>query len=153
MVPALPQPTGPNLALHKPYQTSAPNTYGFGTNALTDGSFEGTGKHTFATDDKDTFPKTATIDLGTATPLSSVRVGMPPFGSTRTVQVSVSADGQTYTPIGSYVFTQRHAERHLYRFAPAPGRYVRLTYPDHCDAEADYNNKFAFTSEVEVFGP
>ena len=153
LVPALPAPTGPDLALHKPYTTDSPNTYGFGTNALTDGSWEGTGEHTFATDDHDTFPKSATIDLGAVTTLSSVRVGMPPFGSTKTVQVSVSADGQTFTPIGSYVFTQRHAERHLFRFAPTTGRYVRLTYPDHYDAEADYNNKFAFTSEVEVYGP
>lgn len=153
LVPALPQPAGLNLALHKPYETSAPNTYNFGLNALTDGSWEGTGAHTFATDDRDTFPKTATIDLGTAQRLSAVRVGMPSFGSTKTVQVSVSADGQTFTPVGSYMFTQRHAERHLYRFAPTLGRYVRLTYPDHYDVEADYNNKFAFTSEVEVFGP
>lgn len=153
LVPALPQPTGPNLALHKPYTTSAPNQYGFGTNALTDGSSEGTGVHTFATDDRDTFPKTATIDLGAVTKLSSVRVGMPSFGSTKMVQVSVSADGQTFTPVGSYVFTQHHAERHLYRFAPTLGRYVRLTYPDHYAAEADYNALFSFTSEVEVYGP
>ncbi len=153
LVPALPQPAGPNLALGKPYTTSAPNQYGFGTDALTDGSWEDTGVHTFATDDRDTFPKTATIDLGAVSKLSSVRVGMPPFGSTKTVQVSVSADGQTFTPVGSYVFTQNHAERHLYRFAPVTGRYVRLTYSDHYDAGAGYNTLFSFTSEVEVYGP
>ena len=153
LIPALPPSVGPNLALGKPYTSSAPNQYGFGTNALTDGSWEGTGEHTFATDDRDTFPKTATIDLGAAQTLSSVRVGMPPFGSTQTVQVAVSADGQAFTPVGSFVFTQRHAERHLYRFAPVTGRYVRLTYPDHYAAEADYNALFSFTSEVEVYGP
>ncbi len=154
LAPTLPPPTGPNLALGKPYTTNAPNTYGYGgTSSLTDGSTDGTRDHTFATDDRDVFPKTATIDLGTAQTLSAIRVTIPPFGSTKTVQVSVSVDGQTFTSAGSYVFTQRHTGQHLYRFAPTPGRYVRLTYPDHYDAEVGYSNKFAFTSDVEAYGP
>ena len=153
IAPALPDPTGPNLALNKPYVTSDPNHYGYGTNALTDGSWEGSGAHTFATSDSDTFPKTVTVDLGAITSLAAVRVGVPPFGSTKTIQVSVSADGQTFTPIGSYVFTQRLEERHWYRFTPTPARFVRLTYPDYFSPEADYSNKFSFTSELEAYGP
>ncbi|MGI4787524.1 MAG: GDSL-type esterase/lipase family protein [Janthinobacterium lividum] len=151
--PIIPGPTGPNLALNKPYVTSSPNKYNFGMNALTDGSWDANGQHTFATDDSDTFPKTATVDLGAAAKLGAVRVGVPPFGSTETIQVSVSADGQNFTPVGTYVFTQRREERHLYRFAPIMARFVRLTYPDHYSAEADYSNKFAFTSEVEAYAP
>ena len=153
IVPDLPDPTGPNLALKKPYDTSTPNKYGFGINALTDGSWVTDGNHTFATDDADTFPKTVTVDLGAVTPLGAVRVGVPPFGSTETIQVSLSPNGQVFTPVGSYVFTQRREERHLYKFPAAPARYVRLTYPDHYSAEADYSNKFAFTTEVEAYAP
>ena len=153
IAPALPEPTGPNLALHKPYTSNAPNTYGYGIGGLTDGSWEADGMHTFATDDADTFPKTATVDLGTKTSLGAVRVGVPPFGSTKTVQVSISADGQTFTPVGSYVFTQRREERHLYRFPAISARYLRLTYTDHYSMEADFSNKFAFTTEVEAYAP
>lgn len=150
---ALPDPAGPNLALHKPYTTSAPNKYMYGIGALTDGSWETNEEHTFATDDADIFPKTATVDLGTVTSLGAVRVGVPPFGSTETVQISVSTDGQIFTPVGSYMFVQRREERHLYKFAPISARYVRLTYPNHYSAEADFSNKFVFTTEVEAYAP
>lgn len=153
IAPALPEPTGPNLALNKSYVSSDPNHYGYGANALTDGSWEGTGEHTFATSDSDTFPKTVTVDLGAASSLAAVRVGVPPFGSTETIQVSVSADGQVFTPAGSYLFTQGREERHLYRFAPVSARYVRLTYPDHYSAELGYSNKFSFTTEIEAYAP
>ncbi len=151
--PALPDPTGPNLALNKPYTTNAPNRYGYGMNALTDGSWTTDGQHTFATDDTDTFPKTATVDLGAATTLGAIKVGVPPFGSTETVQVSVSTDNQKFTPVGSYVFSQLHEEKHVYKFAAIQARYVRLTYSDHYAAEAGFSNKFAFTTEVEAYAP
>lgn len=154
IVPTLPDPTGPNLAQGKSYDTSAPNKYGYGMGGLTDGSYEASGQHTFATDDAtDTFPKTATIDLGAATSVGAVRVGVPPFGSTKTVEVSVSADGTTFTPVGRYAFSQRHEERHLYKFPPVTARYVRLTYLDHYNVEADFGNYFMFTTEAEVFAP
>lgn len=153
ITPALPAPTGPNLALNKPYVGSDPNHYGYGTNALTDGSWEGSSVHTFATGDSDTFPKTVTVDLGAASSLAAVRVGVPSFGSTETIEVSTSADGKAFTPVGSYMFTQGQEERYLYRFAPVSARYVRLTYPDHYSAEIGYSNKFSFTTEVEAYAP
>jgi len=149
---ALPAPTGPNLALAKKYVTSSPNTYGYGIGGLTDGSWEASGQHTFATDDKDTFPKTATIDLEQPTLLGAVLLGVPPFGSTKTVTVALSADGRKYRDMGSYVFSQRNEEKHQYRFPPTTARFVRLTYPDHYTEEAGFNANFVFTSEVEVYG-
>nr|MDQ2686888.1 discoidin domain-containing protein [Armatimonadota bacterium] len=148
---ALPAPTGPNLALHKPYVSSAPNTYGWGIGGLTDGSWEATPQHAFATDDTPTFPKTVTVDLQTPATLGAVRVGVPPFGSTKTIQVSVSDDDQKFTPVGSYVFSMRNEERHWFRFAPVLARYVRLTYPDRYSEEADYGANFAFSTEVEAY--
>jgi len=150
---ALPAPTGPNLALAKKYATGSPNTYGYGIGGLTDGSWEAGGQHTFATDDKDTFPKTATIDLEQTALLGAVLVGVPPFGSTKTVTVSVSADGLKYTDVGSYIFSQHEEERHSFRFAPIAARFVRLTYPDHYAEEAGFNANFVFTSEVEAYAP
>ena len=150
---ALPAPTGPNLALGKKYVASDPNTYGFGSGALTDGSWEGSGAHTFATGDAASFPKTVTIDLDTPARLDAVRIGVPSFGSTKTITVSLSADGQTFTPVGSRVFSLYNEEKHLFRFAPVTARYIRLTYPDHYDEEAGYSRNFSFTSEVEAYGP
>ena len=148
----LPADAGPNLALGKPYTASDPNVYNYGTGGLTDGSWSGQEPHTFATGETDQFPKTATIDLGAVTPVKYVWLGVPNFGSTKTVEVSISSDGQNFTKVGSYVFNQNKEERHLYSFAQTPARYVRLTYPDHYPNEAGYHVQFAFTSEVEVFG-
>ncbi len=148
----LPADAGTNLALGKTYTASDPNVYGYGTGGLTDGSWSGEQPHTFASGEKDEFPKTVTIDLGQATPVKYVWLGVPNFGSTKTVEVSLSRDGQNFAKVGSHVFPQNREERHLYSFAPTPARYVRLSYPDHYPDEAGYHVQFAFTSEVEVFG-
>ena len=148
----LPADAGTNLALGKPYTASDSNVYGYGTGGLTDGSWSGEQPHTFASGEKDEFPKTVTIDLGQATPVKYVWLGVPNFGSTKTVEVSLSRDGQNFTKVGSHVFSQNQEERHLFSFAQTPARYVRLTYPDHYPDEAGYHVQFAFTSEVEVFG-
>ena len=150
--PALPDPVGADLALNKPFSTRTPNLFGWG-NGLTDGSWATDAQHTFATDDSDTFPKAVTIDLGSVLTLGSVRVGVPPFGSTETVLVSVSTDGQHYQGVGSYIFSLSDEERHLYKFPPTLARYIRLTYPDHYNGEAGYGPDFMFTSEVEAFAP
>ncbi len=144
---------GPNLALGKPYTSSDPNNYGYGTGGLTDGSWSGETPHTFATGDIDTFPKNVTIDLGAATPISQVRLGMPAFGSTKTVQISLSADGQNFTTVGSYTFERAVERRRSFNFQPMTARYVRLSYPDHYAESAGYTPTFAFTSEVEVYAP
>lgn len=147
-----PAPVGPNLALRKPYVSSDPNVYGYGLGALTDGDWSGDG-HTFASGDKDAFPKTVTIDLGAVSPLTQVRVGLPDFGSTKTVTVLVSADGQTFKEVGSYLFPLATTRRHIYAFDAVPARYVRLLYPDHYGEEAGFSKFFSFTTEVEAYGP
>ena len=147
----LPADAGPNLALGKPYMAVDPNAYNYGTGGLTDGSWSGEQPHTFASGEKDEFPKNVTIDLGVATPVKYVWLGVPKFGSTKTIQVSISSDGQNFTDVGSYVFSQNKEERHLFLFNRTPARYVKLTYPDHYPDEAGYHVNFVFTSEVEVF--
>ena len=148
----LPSDIGPNLAQGKPYQVSDPNVYGYGTGALTDGSWSSQEPHTFATGEKDEFPKTATIDLGQLQNVRYVWLGVPPFGSTKTVQVSLSADGQNFAPVGTHLFSQHKEERHLFQSAPTMARYVRVTYPDHYPDFVGYAPNFVFTTEVQVFG-
>ena len=154
LIAALPAPTGANLALGKKYVASDPNTYNFGAGGLTDGSYDEGAPHVFATGDAATFPKTVTIDLETPAPLNAVRVGVPSFGSTKTIAVSLSADGQTFKTVGSYAFSLNKAEKYVYRFPQTTARYVRLTYPDHYDQMVGgFSSNFSFTSEVEAYGP
>lgn len=151
--PVLPQRAGADLALGKIYVCSDPNLYNYGIGGLTDGSWDVSTPHCFASGDKDAFPKTATIDLQQAARVGLVTVGVPPFGSTKTVEVSVSADGNTFTPVGRCVFSLRKEEKHLFSFPPTLAQFVRLTYPDHYDTAVGYTNTFVFTTECRVYAP
>lgn len=146
-----PKPEGENLALKKKYETSDPNTHNWGIGGLTDGSWEAGSRTCFATNESPTFPKTATIDLEQPAPVSTVVLGVPPFGSTKTIEVSLSADGTSFTRVGRHEFPQRKEARHTFSFAPQTARYVRLTYPDNHREQVDYDPRFAFTTEVEVY--
>jgi lysophospholipase L1-like esterase len=149
---AIPNDFGPNLALDKKWQSSAPNKSGWDS-GLTDGSWVGGSKTTYATDDSSAFPKTVTIDLGAASKIGRIVVGVPHFGSTKTVEVLVSADGTTFKTVGRYGFSLRQDEKHLFTFDAVSSRYVRLAYLDHHDQQAGYPVNFAFTSDVQVFAP
>ncbi|MFT3788153.1 MAG: GDSL-type esterase/lipase family protein [Tepidisphaeraceae bacterium] len=150
-VDLLPAPAGENVALHKPYETSDPNKYGWGIDKLTDGSWLASGEHCFASGDVDAFPKTVTVDLQSAQTLNEVRFGVPEFGSTKTVVVSLSDDNKTFKEVGRQVFEQRKAGRADIKFEPTTARYVRLTYPDHYTSEAGYGPFFSFTTELEAY--
>lgn len=145
------KPKGPNLALHKKYVAVDENKYNWGIGGLTDGSWEATSAHCFATGDADAFPKTVTIDLEQVTKVGVVVLGVPPFGATKTIQVSVSADGVTFTPEGSHEFACEQEARFTYGFTPVQARYVRLTYPDHYTTNQQYGPNFSFTTEAEVY--
>ncbi|MCW3060667.1 MAG: hydrolase [Capsulimonas sp.] len=143
---------GLNLAVGKSYTASDPNVYNYGIGALTDGSWVPDG-HTFATGDNAAFPKTVTVDLGSAQKIGTVIIGVPPFGSTKTVRVSVSADGQKFTGVGKATFSLHKEEKHRFSFPGTSARYVRLTYVDHYSEEAGYSANFGFTTELEVYAP
>jgi Lysophospholipase L1 and related esterases len=148
----IPADFGANLALDKPWTTSAPNTYGW-NRGLTDGSWESRHGATFATNDAATFPKTVTVDLGATMEIGRIVTGVPSFGSTKTVAVSISADGETFRQVGRYVFSLNKAEKRLFNFAPTSARYVRLTYLDHHAERANYTPTFAFTTDLQIFAP
>jgi lysophospholipase L1-like esterase len=145
------QPLGPDLALNKPYTCSDPNVWGWNP-GLTDGSWAAVSGHCFATSNAQQFPKWVTIDLGSSQPIGAVVAGVPPFGSTKTISISVSDDSKDFKEIGSHVFAQRQTQQFVYT-APneTHGRYIRLTYPDHYDQAVDFDPTFAFTTEAEVY--
>ncbi len=143
----------PNLALGKTYVVSDPNPSNWGIGGLTNGSWQPNQQGAFATGNTDAFPKTATVDLGQVTQVGHIITGVPAFGSTKTIEVSLSTDGQTFTKAGSYVFSQSKVENHLYTLTPASARYVRLTYPDHYDEKVGYPQNYSFTTELEVYPP
>jgi lysophospholipase L1-like esterase len=147
----VPRPLTANLAEGCKYVCSDPNTHNWGIGGLTDGSWEADAGHCFATNEADAFPKTATIDLEKAAMVGSVIVGTPQFGSTKTITVSVSADGKTFTEVGTHTFELKKAERFTFKFEPVNARYVRLTYLDHYPDNNGYPNTFIFTTEAEVY--
>ncbi len=143
-----------NLALHRDYVSSAPNTHGWDKPGLTDGVRGDDSSTCYATDESATFPKTVSVDLGAVHSLSTIVLAVPSFGSTKTVEVSVSTDNAVFTPFGSYVFRLGEVQRAVVT-GQAQARYVRLTYPDHyAETRGGYDANFAFTSELEVYdGP
>jgi len=134
-----------NLAYGKPFVSSDPNLKGWNAGLTT-------GSHIFATTSSPVFPKFVTIDLEQTKSVSSVIVGVPDFGSTRTIEVGLSRDGSSFTSAGSYVFSQQKAEKHIYTFSRTATRYIRLTYPDHYPTSVKgYDPNFVFTTIVEAY--
>ena len=143
-----------NLALHCEYVSSDPNVYGWEVPGLTDGVWGADATTCYATGKSAAFPKTVTVDLRAVRSVGSVVFGVPPFGSTRTVDVSLSVDGTHFSVAGSHTFEQGSAQRAVVTGAQTDARYVRLTYQDHYPDTLKMPGTFVFTSELEVYaGP
>ena len=146
-------PEGDNLALKKKSACSDPNPSMWNL-GLTDGTWVPESGKTFATASGGEFPKHVTVDLEQPAPIEWVVTGVPPFGSTKTVQVWLSADGQAFTQVGSHLFAQKRQERHTFHFSPMQARYVRLVFPDHYEQNiGNQDPRMCFASEVEAYGP
>lgn len=152
----LPGDIGPNLAFGKSYESSDPNKSNWG-DGLTDGDWTPVRTKTYATGNTKKFPKTVTIDLEKIETVAHVHVGVPNIGSTKTIEVSLSADGVAFTPAGTHDFEMEKAGSHLYAFAPAKARYVRLTFVANHDrmsaATKAFPTAYCFVAEAEVYGP
>ncbi len=145
-------PQGKNLALNKPYESSNVNRHGEAwKQGLTNGNWAEDALNCYATNEDMTFPKHATIDLGAIETVSKVYIGVPAFGSTKTVQIALSTDGENFQQAGEYVFSQKKSERKMISFKPAKARYVRIVYPDYYTTQVNYSPGFMFTTEVEVY--
>ncbi len=156
--PPVPQGYNPeNLALKKTCETTDLNrssTAWGATTSLTDGSWEAKAGSTFCTGNGRDFPKHVTIDLQTTQTLGCIIAGVPPFGSTRTIIVSLSMNGKKFNTVGEYVFSQAKEEKRTFIFRPQEARYIRLTYADKYEERVGYYDpQFMFTTEVEAYTP
>ncbi len=149
-------PVDPTLG-HKvsggnPFVSSHPNTHGW-DGGLTDGDWGDANPGCYATDESPTFPKTATIDLGSAQTLHMIHYGTPNVGSTKTVAVSISEDGKQFTEVGRNVFPMKKATTARAGFPAAKARYVRATFIDTYPQQDGYSQNFGFLSEIEAYAP
>ncbi|OYW71429.1 MAG: hypothetical protein B7Z37_27860, partial [Verrucomicrobia bacterium 12-59-8] len=132
-------------------ECSDKNNYGWDT-GLTDGSLLEYPPNCFATSNTDKFPKHVTVDLKQPKTVNFVRVSVPSVGSTKTVAISISTDGQNFREVGKHAFTLAKAATAGISFPDAEVRYLRITYLDSHDKLAgEYPREFAFTTEVEAY--
>ncbi len=142
---------GRNIAASRPFTSSDPNPHGWNT-GLTDGNWHGAAGTCFATGAAPGFPKHVTIDLGRPHEVQAVRFGVPGFGATKTVAISLSADGKDFQEAGKHEFAPKTEAVTELQFDKRPVRFVRATFLDHHDRQDHYDEKFAFLSELEAYG-
>ncbi|MFC7336562.1 sialate O-acetylesterase [Haloferula chungangensis] len=140
---------GRNVALGKPHTSSDPNKSNWNS-GLTDGSWKGEAGQCFATGSAP-LPKHATIDLLCTKQVHAVRVGAPAYGSTKTIAVSVSANGDAFEEVGRYTFKPKTDDKTTIRFEKRPARHVRITFLEQHPKQDKYAAEIGFIREVEVF--
>jgi len=143
-------PEGPNLALRARYQSSDPNP-GWGKGGLTDGDWSSNSKHCFSTGMSFRFPKTVLIDLGERHTISCIRMGVPPFGSTKNVRIEISKKSVRFRKVAEREFLTGREQRATFWFKPVEGRYLKLTYLDHHQERTGFPPQLVFATELEVF--
>lgn len=145
-------PEGANLARGQPYKTTDENKYGW-EGGLVDGSWAGDREHCFSTGDDDRFPKSVTVDIGKSQRLAAIRFGVPAFGATRGVKVAVSKNGKQWKKVGEVEFALKREQRKTFWLTDVSARFIRLKYMSHHDGDdVGFSPKFAFTTELEVYG-
>jgi sialate O-acetylesterase len=143
---------GRNVAFQRPYTSSDPNTQGWNA-GLTDGNWNGAAGTCFATGQAAVFPKHVTIDLGRAREVQAVRFGTPALGSTRTVVISLSENGEQFLEAGKHEFAAKTEAATEIRFDKRPVRFVRASFLDHHGKQDNVSENQGFLRELEVYGP
>ena len=143
---------GRNVARQRPFTSSDPNRSGWNA-GLTDGNWFGGAGTCFATGNSEKFPKHVTIDLGRVREVQATRFGVPGFGATKTVVISLSENGKDFQEVGRQEFAGKTETRKEIRFDKRRARFVRATFPDHHGQQDQYSENHAFLSELEAFGP
>jgi sialate O-acetylesterase len=143
---------GRNVAFQRPFTSSDPNPAGWNT-GLTDGSWNAAAGTCFGTGPAPVFPKHVTVDLGRAREVQAVRFGTPALGSTKTVVISISENGQEFQEVGKHEFAPKAAASTELRFDKRPVRFVRASFLDHHEKQDSFSENHGFLSELEVYGP
>jgi sialate O-acetylesterase len=142
-----------NLARGKPYVCDAPNPFNFGIGGLTDGSWAlNNVRNCFATDNVEKWPKNVTVNLQRTHKIDTIRFGVPPYGATKDVTVSISADNKRFTEVAKVSFQQGKQQARTVAVNGASAVFVRLTYTGQHGKTVGYKPGFAFTTELEVYG-
>lgn len=143
---------GTKVSGGKPHKSSHPNTHNWDS-GLNDGNWGNASPTCYATAETPGFPKTVTIDLGAPQTLHAVIYGTPEIGSTKTVAVSVSEDGENFTEVGRKDFPMKKAGRAEARFDPRKARYVRASFLGNHPKQDNFSEEFGFLSELEAYQP
>ncbi|MEM9280719.1 MAG: sialate O-acetylesterase [Verrucomicrobiota bacterium] len=121
---------------------------------LTDGRLEDSNTAAWATNGSMNFPKHVTVDLDGSFELDAVRIHNSAQGGTKTVQVQLSSDGETFKTVDQTEFENytmdvfEVAKENLSR-----ATHVRLLFPDiHETAFQRKVNGFIFVRELEIQG-
>lgn len=141
---------GARVSQGKPHLSSHPNTHGWDS-GLTDGQWGAANPTCYATSEAEGFPKEVTVDLGEVQPLHAVIYGTPAIGATKTVAVSISEDGKTFTEVGRHDFPLKQAGRAEAKFVPKPARYVRASFLGNHPQQDNFSANFGFLSELEAY--
>lgn len=143
-------PTGRNYALNAKYQASDPHRDKRWAAGLTDGSWAADRDHCFSTFNGG-FPKHVLIDLGARRSIACIRLGVPPYGSTKSIRIEVSRSAVRYRKVVEHSFRQRCTQRVAFWFKPSDVRFIRLTY---LDAHAEFvgiDPRQMLTTEIEAY--
>ncbi|MEM9017555.1 MAG: sialate O-acetylesterase [Verrucomicrobiota bacterium] len=121
---------------------------------LTDGDLGDDNESAWATNGSMGFPKHVTVDLEGLHDLEAIRVHNSANGGTKTVEVLLSTDGETFTPVGKTKFanyTMSVFDVSAKKLSPAT--HVRLVFPDiHETSFQRKVNGFVFIRELEIQG-
>ncbi|MEP4076920.1 sialate O-acetylesterase [Haloferula sp.] len=140
---------GRNVAFRKPHTSSDPNKRNWNS-GLTDGRWDGSAGQCFATGVAP-LPKHVTIDLLDTKNIHAIRLGAPKYGSTKSIAVSVSADGKEFEEVGRHDFKAKTEDKTTLRFDARPARHVRITFLEQHPKQDNYPGEIGFIREVEVF--
>ncbi|MEM9478066.1 MAG: sialate O-acetylesterase [Verrucomicrobiota bacterium] len=141
------------IGVGKPFESNAPIQNGkYG--GLTDGDLRDSRDYSWATNGATKFPKHVTVDLEGPHRLTAIRVHNSALGGTKTVEVQLSADGETFTPAGQTEFENYTLDVFaLIDLKPDPVSHVRLVFPDvHDTSFQRKKNGFIFLRELEIQG-
>ena len=121
---------------------------------LTDGRLRDDHQNAWATNGAMNFPKHVTVNLEGLHRLETLRVHNSANGGTKTVEVQLSTDGETFAPVGKTEFENYKMdvfevdEKKL-----SPASHVRLVFPDiHETSFQKKVNGFVFLRELEIHG-
>jgi lysophospholipase L1-like esterase len=143
-----------NLALGKSYISSSENSNNKWQAGLTDGAktkIAGADSKVggYATGKDTVFPKNVTIDLESIAMISKVLVYNMAKHGTKTVEVSLSRDGENFQEAGRHQFKKADGKVYTYTFPKQQARFVRITFLDYY--KTSLNSNYMFLREVEVY--